>query len=87
MLLDCLLTVTPVCVTGSGSCGSANDTRFCTSTAAMSESRDGSNVTVIVLVPLLLLLEVMYLMPSTPLICRSKIVVTVFSTTSALAPT
>ena len=38
------------------------------------------------LMPLLLLLEVMYLMPSTPFICRSMMVVTPFSTVSASAP-
>jgi hypothetical protein len=86
MLLDSFDTRTPVRCTESGSCGWATETRFCTSTAAISLSRDESKVAVMVLVPSLLLLEVRYLSPSTPLICLSKIFVTPLSTTSALAP-
>jgi hypothetical protein len=44
------------------------------------------NVTVIVELPSLALTEDMQIMPGTPLICCSNGVVTVFATTSALAP-
>ncbi len=61
--------------------------RFCTSTAATSRSRVTSKVTVMVHDPPLLLLdEVMYCMPSTPLIACSSGVVTADSTVWALAP-
>src|SRR5688572_5562906 len=85
-LLADFCTVTPVWRTSAGSRPSAWLTRFCTSTAAMSGSRDTSNVTVIWLAPLLVLDEAMYCMPSTPLIACSSGVVTAVSTVSALAP-
>src|SRR6266850_6344491 len=56
------------------------------STAAKSTLRVMSKVVVIELVPSLPLLEVMYFIPSTPLICCSNGVVTAVSTTCALAP-
>ena len=46
MLGDCFLTVTPVALTTSGSMGSASETRFCTSTWAMSRLVPSLNVTV-----------------------------------------
>ncbi len=61
-------------------------TRFCTSTAARSGSRSMSNVTWIVHTPLFVLDEVMYSMPSTPLMACSSGVVTALSTACALAP-
>ena len=56
------------------------------STAAMSRLRVSSKVTVIELLPSLPLLEVMYRMPSTPLIACSRGVVTADSTACAFAP-
>ena len=50
------VTVTPVLRTSSGRRGSVDCTRFSTSTAARSTSRDGSNVTVIVAMPSFVLL-------------------------------
>ena len=54
-----LVMVTPVFLTSAGSRGSAVLTRFCTSTAARSLSRSTSNVTVMMLVPSLPLVELM----------------------------
>ena len=51
-------------------------TRFSMSTVARSGSRLRSNVAVTVLTPSLVLEEVMYFMPSAPLICCSSGVVT-----------
>jgi hypothetical protein len=76
----------PTCFTSFGSRPSTPDTRFCTSTAAMSMSRSTSKVTVTVDEPLLPLDEVMYCMPSTPLSACSIGCVTAVSTISALAP-
>ncbi len=56
------------------------------STEARSGSRLRSKVAVIELTPLLSLEEVMYFMPSEPLICCSRGVVTADSTVWALAP-
>ena len=80
------MTVTPVCFTSFGRRAWAVETRFCTSTAATSMLRLGSNVTVIWLDPSFELTDVMYLIPSTPLIACSSGVVTELSTTSELAP-
>jgi hypothetical protein len=55
--LELLLTVTPMALTSLGSRPDAWFTRFCTSTAARSGSRSGSNVTTIVLVPSLPLVD------------------------------
>ncbi len=52
----------------------------------MSMSRDTSNVTLMLQVPSLPLLDDMYSMPGTPLIACSIGVVTADSTTCALAP-
>ena len=54
-----LVMVTPVFFTSAGRRGSAVFTRFCTSTAARSLSRPTSNVTVMMLVPSLPLVELM----------------------------
>jgi hypothetical protein len=52
----------------------------------MSTSRVTSNVTVMLQTPLFVLDEVMYSMPSTPLIACSRGVVTALSTACASAP-
>src|SRR5580658_534830 len=78
--------MTPVFFTSSGSRPSAWLTRFCTSTEAKSTSRATSNVTVIVLVPSLPLVEVMYFMLGTPLMACSSGIVTADSTVCAFAP-
>ena len=85
-MLDTLVTEMPTCFTSFGSRPSACEMRFCTSTAAMSRLRVMSKVTVIAQVPSLPLVEVMYCMPSTPLIACSSGVVTAVSTVWALAP-
>ena len=56
------------------------------STEARSGSRFRSNVATMLLDPSLLLSEVMYFMPSAPLICCSRGLVTALSTVCALAP-
>jgi hypothetical protein len=84
--VDCFCTVTPSWRTSAGRRPSAWLTRFCTSTAARSASRVTSNVTLIELTPALLLEDVIYSIPSTPLIACSSGVVTAVSTASALAP-
>src|SRR5437588_11748838 len=86
MLGDCFLTVTPVCLTTSGSDGSACETRFCTSTWAVSTSTPSLKVTTRLYEPSLLLCDDMYIMFSTPLICCSMGAATVSATTWALAP-
>ena len=80
------VTVTPTFFTSFGRRPSVAATRFCTSTAARSALRPSSNVAVIVDVPLLVLFEVMYWRPSTPLIACSSGLVTADSTVNALAP-
>ncbi len=84
--MDAFVTEMPICCTSFGSRPSACEIRFCTSTAARSRLRLTSNVTVMMLVPSLPLVEVMYGMPSTPLMACSSGVVTADSTTCALAP-
>src|SRR5881628_3653822 len=66
----------PVFLTSLGSRPSAWFTRFCTSTDARSTFRVTSNTTVIWLVPSFPLVEVMYFMPSTPLMACSSGIVT-----------
>ena len=78
--------MTPFVRTSVGSLARAVDTRFCTSTAAMSTSRVTSKTTLMLAAPLLVLDEVMYSMPSTPLIACSSGVVTAVSTACASAP-
>src|SRR5580704_3374849 len=78
--------MTPVFFTSFGNRPSAWLTRFCTSTAAKSTSRVTSNVTVMVLTPLLLPVDVMYFMLGTPLMACSSGMVTADSTVCALAP-
>jgi hypothetical protein len=73
-------------LTSFGSRPSVAATRFCTSTAARSALRPSSKVAVMVEVPLLVLVEVMYSSPSTPLIACSRGFVTADSTVNALAP-
>ena len=65
--VDCVLTVTPCRRTSSGSLGSAIDTRFWTSTVAMSMSVPMSKVTVNAYEPSAALLEDIDSMFSTPL--------------------
>ena len=86
MLGDCFLTVTPVALTTSGSGGSACETRFCTSTWAVSRLTPSLKVTVRLYEPSLLHCDDMYIMFSTPLICCSIGAATVSATTWALAP-
>ena len=57
--VDTLLTVTPVFLTSLGKRPRTADTRFCTSTAAMSRGRVNSKTMLIELLPSLPLLEVM----------------------------
>ena len=76
----------PVVFTSLGRRPRAWLTRFCTSTAARSMLRVMSKVTMMLLEPSLPLEEVMYFMPSTPLICCSSGVVTDVSTVCAFAP-
>ena len=68
---DFFCTETPCCVTAVGSCGSARLTRFCTCTWAMSGSVSREKYTVIVNCPVAELVDVIYSMLSTPLICAS----------------
>jgi hypothetical protein len=68
---DFFCTETPSCVTADGSCGSARLTRFCTCTCAMSGSVSSEKYTVSVSWPLAELVDDMYSMLSTPLICAS----------------
>ena len=86
MLDDCLRTVTPWRRTSSGSCGSATLNRFCTSTCASSRLVPISNVMVRPYEPSAELVEDMYIMFSTPLICCSIGAATVSVTTLAFAP-
>ena len=83
---EVLATVMPICLTAAGRRPEAVLTRFSISTVARSGSRVISNVAVTVLTPSLPLEEVMYFMPSAPLICCSRTVVTADSTVWALAP-
>ncbi len=76
----------PACFTSFGRRAVAVATRFCTSTAATSRLREGSNVMLIQLDPSFELFDSMYFIPSTPLSACSRGVVTALSTTSALAP-
>ncbi len=85
-LLETFDTETPTALTSFGSRPSTWETRFWMSTAATSMLRVRSKVTVMTDDPSLPLDEVMYIMPSTPLIASSSGVVTADSTTSALAP-
>ncbi len=84
--VDTFVTDTPTCLTSFGSRPSACEMRFCTSTAATSRLRDTSKVIVIPHDPSLPLDEVMYCMPSTPLIDCSSGIVTAVSTVCAFAP-
>ena len=76
----------PICLTAAGSLPEAVLTRFSISTVARSGSRVRSKVAVTVLTPSLVLEEVMYFIPSAPLICCSSGVVTAASTVWELAP-
>ncbi len=68
---DFFCTCTPLVVTACGSCGNARLTRFCTCTCATSGSVSSEKNTVSVSCPVDELLDVMYSMLSTPLICAS----------------
>ena len=76
----------PICLTAAGSLPEAVLTRFSISTVARSGLRVISKVAVMVLTPSLVLEEVMYFIPSAPLICCSSGVVTADSTVCELAP-
>ena len=78
--------VMPIAFTAAGSRPCAVLTRFSMSTVARSGSRLMSKVTVTLLEPSLPLVEVIYFMPSAPLICCSSGMVTALSTVCALAP-
>ena len=82
----CFCTVTPLRRTSSGRPGSASRTRLATLFAARSTSVPMSKVTVVVTRPLLVEIELMYCIPSTPLICSSIGAATVFCNASAVAP-
>src|SRR3954462_9652569 len=84
--VDFLLPVTPEVRTSAGRRPRVWLTRFCTSTAARSGSRPMSKKTLIVLTPLLVLEDCMYVMPSTPLTTCSSGVVTALSPAWAFAP-
>jgi hypothetical protein len=84
--VDTFVTDRPTCFTSFGSRPSACEMRFCTSTAATSRFLDTSKVTVIPHDPSLPLEEVMYCIPSTPLIACSSGIVTAVSTVCAFAP-
>src|ERR1700733_14286484 len=77
----------PVVLTSIGNRPWAVATRFCISTAALSIFLPTSKVTMMLLTPSLPLVEDIYLMPCTPLICCSNGIVTLDSTASAFAPT
>ena len=83
---DAFRTVTPSRRTSSGSRGSATETRFCTSTCAVSMSVPGLNTTLMFSVPSPTDCEVMYSMLSTPFTSCSIGVATVCASTSAEAP-
>jgi len=85
-LVETLVTEMPTCFTSFGRRPSACEIRFCTSTAATSRLRDTSKVMVTADVPSLPLDDVMYCMPSTPLIDCSSGIVTAVSTVCAFAP-
>ncbi len=86
-LLFALVMLMPVLLTAAGRRPWAEATRFCTSTAAMERSYPVSKVTVMELVPSFELVELMYRMPSTPLMACSNGMVTADSTICELAPT
>jgi hypothetical protein len=83
---EALRTVTPSRCTSSGRRGTATETRFCTSTCAVSTSVPGLNTTLIVSVPSPTDCELMYSMLSTPFTSCSIGVATVCASTSADAP-
>src|SRR6266567_4155926 len=72
--------------TRTGMTGNASDTRFCTSTWAMSESMPRRNVTVSVYEPSLVACDDIYIMPSTPETWASIGAATVSRTVCELAP-
>jgi hypothetical protein len=83
---DVFAVVMPTFFTAAGRRPCAVLTRFWMSTVARSGSRFRSNVAVMVLDPLFPLVELMYFIPSAPLICCSRGMVTALSTVCALAP-
>ena len=86
LLGDFFFVVTPVCFTMSGSVGKAIETRFCTSTWAMSRLVPNSNVTVRLYAPSFVHCDDMYMIPSTPFTCCSIGAATESATSRALAP-
>ena len=80
------LTVRPLFTTSLGSRPCTVAARFCTFTIAMSGSVPWRKKMPIEPEPLFEALEVMYIMPSTPLIASSNGTTTLFCTVSALAP-
>ena len=86
MLGDFFFVVTPIRLTSSGSLASATETRFCTSTWAVSRSVPSSKVTSRNIWPSLVQRDAMYSIRSTPLTSCSMGVATVVATVSASAP-
>src|SRR5690349_12387770 len=86
MLGDFFLVVTPMRFTSSGNFACAIDTRFCTSTCAVSRFVPSSNVTSRFIWPSFVHLLDMYSIRSTPFTSASIGVATVSATVLALAP-
>ncbi len=80
------ITDTPSSFTAVGRVASAMATRFCTLTVAISRSVPVSKVTVSIYDPSELELELIYIIPSTPLTCSSIGTPTVVATVAASAP-
>ena len=87
MVLVCLLrTLTPLLVTSEGSSPCAEAMRFWTFTIAMSGSVPWRKYTCTVAEPVLVAVETMYIMFSTPFMASSRGTMTLFCTVDALAP-
>ncbi len=78
--------ITPTWVTSDGSRPWAFDTRFCTSTAAMSGLNPCLKYTLIEADPLFAAVDFIYVMPSAPFIDSSRGAITELSTAWAFAP-
>src|ERR1035437_5322804 len=79
-------TITPPCLTTAGNWADARLTRLWMSDATLSMSAPISKLAVSDIEPLEALDEVMYVIPSAPLICCSSGAATALATVSALAP-
>ena len=80
------LTVTPLLVTSEGSRPWAEAMRFCTLTMAMSGSVPWRKYTWMLAEPVLVAVDTMYIMFSTPFMASSSGTMTLFCTVAALAP-